>query len=236
MIVLYDKSTVHCGCSSPDVMSLRLNSSQLAINKAATCSLCSIYLHACFSLPCLASKMSVITKEELMKNEFWQKKAAAVFKARDVSKDGFIGRDDYMIMIQRYKEMGVSKENLKKIEEYFDKLCISLGLNDESVKLTPEDVLDNFRKSDVTIEQYAKGFGLVFDAFDIDGNGVISFDEWEKHYKAAGLDIAHARASFDAMDTNHNGVVSKEEFCAYNVVNIITRLRTSCTALSCMDH
>lgn len=88
--------------------------------------------------------MSLITKEELMKNEFWQKKGAAAFKVRDVNKDGFISREDYTIMIKRYKEMGVSEENLKKIEEYFNKLCMSLGLKDESVKLSPEDVLENF--------------------------------------------------------------------------------------------
>lgn len=120
-------------------------------------------------------------------------------------------------MSKRYKEMCVSEENLKKIEEYFNKLCMSLGLKDESVKISPEDVLENFIKCDVTIEQYAKGFELVFDAFDIDGNGVIWFDEWIKHYKAAGLDVAHARASFDAMDTNQDGVISKEEFCAFNI-------------------
>ena len=161
--------------------------------------------------------MSKINKEELIKNDFWQKKNAAAFKVRDVNNDGVLSRADYMIIYQRYKEMGVAKEALKKIEEYFENLCKSLGLKDESVKLTSEDIRDIFKKSDVTIEQYAKGFEVVFDAFDIDGNGVITYDEWEKHYKAAGINTAYARASFDAMDVNHSGRVSKKEFCAYNI-------------------
>ena len=102
--------------------------------------------------------MSMNTKEELMKSEFWQKKAAAVVKARDVNKDGLITRADYMIMLKRYKDMGSSKQHLKKLEDYFDTLCMSIGLKDDSVELKPEDVIAQFLKSDLTIEQYVKGF------------------------------------------------------------------------------
>ena len=57
----------------------------------------------------------------------------------------------------------------------------------------------------------------MFNCLDINGDGVVSMNEWELHYKCMGIDPKHAKASFEAMDTNSNGVVSLEEFTAYHV-------------------
>ena len=75
---------------------------------------------------------------------------------------------------------------------------------------------DDFK--DKIIEDLAKcgKYKPVFEAgfrhLDMNGDGVISFEEWTAHYKCMGIDPAHARASFDAIDQNSDGKISMEEF------------------------
>ena len=57
----------------------------------------------------------------------------------------------------------------------------------------------------------------MFNGLDINGDGVVSMNAWELHYKYMGYDPKYAKASFEAMDTNGDGVVSLEEFVAYHV-------------------
>ena len=85
------------------------------------------------------------------------------------------------------------------------------------MKLTHENLVANFEKTEINVDELTKIFITWFEIIDSDANGEISFKEWVDYYKVVGIDTAHARASFDAMDTNHDGVVSKEEFHAYNV-------------------
>ena len=65
--------------------------------------------------------------------------------------------------------------------------------------------------------QFAKDVLLdMFSNLDMNGDGVITFNEWSAHYHCMGIDTAHARASFDAMDANSDGKISKEEFVNYH--------------------
>ena len=59
-------------------------------------------------------------------------------------------------------------------------------------------------------------FAELFRPLDTDDTGMISYDEWVKHFKAIGVDPKYARASFDAMDADGDGKVSKKEFVDYH--------------------
>lgn len=157
-----------------------------------------------------------VNPKELVKSEFWQKKIFKVDKIRDINNDGFLSRADFMIFVEHYKELGSSKEHLKKLIKNVDLLCMTLGLIDDSVELTHEEIIANFANSEVSVDDLSNMFLAWFEIIDIDGNGEISYQEWVDYYKACRIDTKHARASFDAMDTNHDGTVSKEEFYAYN--------------------
>ena len=163
-----------------------------------------------------------VNLEELAKSEFWVKKLRNEARVRDTNKDGFVTLSDYHIVIERYKEMGASKEHLKKLEDNHNLLCKALGIVNDSVKLTYDECIANFAKSCANVEEILKIFSTHFEIIDADGNGEISFQEWVNYYKAMGIDVTYARASFDAMDTNSDGVVSKEEFFAFNKEYYVT--------------
>ena len=58
------------------------------------------------------------------------------------------------------------------------------------------------------VSKHTNMFDEMFDSIDMNGNGEISFTEWDVHYKSMTIPSEHARASFDAMDTNRDGIVS----------------------------
>ena len=157
-----------------------------------------------------------VNPSELVKNEFWLKKIRKANKVRDLNKDGYISKDDFMAIVLRYKDMGSSKKHLDKLSHEMEYLCTVLGITDDSTKVTHEETIANFAASSPSIDQITTMFTLMFEIIDSDENGEISYKEWEDYYRVISIDTEFARASFDAMDTNGDGVVSKEEFYAYN--------------------
>ena len=137
-------------------------------------------------------------------------------KIRDADKDGLITTHDYKLVVQRYRDMGVSEEHLKKVEKFYALSWKLGGIVDDTTALTYDQAAANYAKSlDDISDDHTKIFTAHFEIVDTDENGEISFEEWVQMYKAAGVDIVHARPSFDAIDTNGDGVISKEEFVAY---------------------
>jgi Ca2+-binding EF-hand superfamily protein len=163
--------------------------------------------------------MTVNIQYELQESEFYRKKFQRAMEVRDANKDGFIQRSDFMMVVKRYKELGATDEHLKKMTSAFEEGWKMWGLVDDSTALTYDEFASKHMQAmaEFSKEGAVKLFSGMFETTDLDGNGEISFKEWEDHYKALGVNIAYARASFDAMDADGNGVVSKEEFVAYNI-------------------
>jgi len=116
-------------------------------------------------------------------------------------------------MMERYsKQCTSSPQKREAYAKEWSKICDSMGLTDESVKLSYDEFKEKY------IEYVMKGgswkpmFEAAFSYMDLNDDGVMSFDEWKAHYTCVGIDLAYARPSFDAMDANSDGVVSKEEF------------------------
>ena len=148
---------------------------------------------------------------------FWNKKLDRAIRVRDVDKDGVITRKDFEIIAQRYKDLGVSGEQLQNILESLMKMCDSFGLTDDTKQFTYEEFKRRHANVDNHSEKVNTIFRTMFNGLDINGDGVVSMKEWELHYKCMGLDPKYAKASFEAMDTNSDGEVSLEEFVAYHV-------------------
>ena len=156
--------------------------------------------------------------KQLLESPFWNQKLDCAIFATDVDKDGLITRKDFKLLAQRYKDLGdLSREQQQRIDTCMMKLCDSVGLTDDTKQFTYEEFKRGHANIDSLSQVLDTNFRIAFDALDVNGNGVVSMQEWELHYKGMGIDPKYAKASFKAMDTNGDGVVSLEEFTAYNV-------------------
>ena len=153
----------------------------------------------------------------LGKSELWKKKIRKAVISRDANKDGFISREDFELVLERYRKVGSSKEeHLETLTKSLFSLCGITGLNDASVKLSYEEYERRWLANIVKYEERHDLFRSMFDSLDVSGDGVISFSEWETHYAAMGISPEHARPSFDAIDANSDGKVTKDEFVNYH--------------------
>ena len=163
--------------------------------------------------------------KDLRENDFWKKKFLRCLETLDVNKDGFISREDFETIVKRYKELGAPDSHIEKLKTNNEFLYAGWGISDPSVKLTFEEAIEvytNFLESAKNREKHIEVFALMFEQVDMDGNGWISFDEWENHYKAFVLHLDAAKASFEAMDANKDGKISKEEFVKYHTEYFFT--------------
>ena len=154
---------------------------------------------------------------KLCENKFWNKKIDRLVRVQDTDKSGDISRADWILVMERYKKLGSSTpEHLEVLSMAQSDILKRCGLSDESVRLSydefKEKLIDSFTKSG----QYQPMFEAGFRVLDMNGDGVISFEEWTAHYSCMGIDLAHARASFDAMDQNSDGKISMEEFINFH--------------------
>ena len=154
---------------------------------------------------------------KLRESEFWNKKMDRFVQVHDTDKSGDISRADFDLILERYRKLGTSTpKHLEMYAKYHDETLIRFGLLDESVRLSyeqfKEKVIEDFSKSGI----FKPLFTAMFRNLDINGDGVISFEEWTAHYSCLGLDPAQARASFDAMDQNSDGKISMEEFLNFH--------------------
>ena len=155
----------------------------------------------------------------LKKNPFWQKKFNRALQVRDTNQNGVISQSDFDMIVDRYKEMKAPKAHLDRLKASYQKCFSAWGLADKTTELTFEqcsEVYSKFLESQEKKALHTQIFGEMFDNVDMDGNGVISYDEWVTHYKAMGIDTKYARASFDAMDENGDGQVVRGEFVNYH--------------------
>ena len=154
----------------------------------------------------------------LQGSPFWNRKLDRAMQVRDVDKDGLITRKDFELVVQRYRDHGgVTAEQHQRIKTSLMEMCDAAGLTDD----TKQFIHEEFKKRNANMPNHAQThdtiFRTMFYGLDVNGDGIVSMDEWELHYKCIGIDPKHAKASFEAMDTNGDGVVSREEFVAYHV-------------------
>ena len=164
---------------------------------------------------------------QLRRNDFWQRKFRRTVEVHDIIKCGSMSREDFEVVVNRYRKLDTATsqhaENLSQSLLHFADV---MGFTNPSVKMSYDDYRDTYLK--VLSAEGAKlaspneklPFGLdvflnMFSNLDMNGDGVITFNEWRAHYQCMGIDTAHARASFNAMDKSGEGKITKQQFVNY---------------------
>ncbi|XP_015599287.1 sarcoplasmic calcium-binding protein [Cephus cinctus] len=150
-------------------------------------------------------------------SQFWRRKMRTLHSHLDVNKDGVISYDDFMLLGERFADLGhlspaakeefeqvlrdmwveqwgeISPYNLVSVEKYLEEM--HHVLNDTSLKRKCHHFLP-----------------FLFKAVDKDGSGEISVQEFKLFFQCLGLSHDHAVVSFTFIDTNEDGKISFKEF------------------------
>lgn len=148
---------------------------------------------------------------------FWRRKMRTLHSHLDVNKDGVISYDDFMLLADRFSELGhlspeakaefkktmnkmwqeqwgeISPYNLINVEKYLEEM--HHVLNDSSLKKKCHHFLP-----------------FLFKAVDKDQSGEISVEEFKLFFQCLDLSNDDAVVSFSHIDTNDDGKISLREF------------------------
>ncbi|KAK0179679.1 hypothetical protein PV327_005410 [Microctonus hyperodae] len=148
---------------------------------------------------------------------FWRQKMRTLHSHLDVNKDGVISYDDFMLLAERFANLGhltpeakeefqkvlsdmweeqwgeISPYNLVGVEKYLEEM--HHVLNDSSLKRKCHHFLP-----------------FLFKAVDKDGDGEISVEEFKLFFKCLDINNDHAVISFTFIDVNEDGKITQDEF------------------------
>ncbi len=163
-------------------------------------------------------------------SNFQKRKIALAFYRYDHNKDGVVKKEDLEFQAKEVAKLkGVTEDSndydkilktyTKVWEAYFEPTTNNLG------ELTLEAYFDHIAKMNESNEIEAQGNTLnksIFDVFDLDGNGTISFDEYFIYLKTSGVSKEAAKIAFSKLDLDGDGLIDRSEF-AKNLYDYYTK-------------
>ena len=137
----------------------------------------------------------------------------------DVTKDGFLSREDFESMANKLIEASkTGKEHAESTRKAFITVAESIGFKqgvktpvEEAAKKASSEILSMPPEKQSTLLRSTHD--PLFDAIDQDRNGHISFNEFKVYLQVICPNISEAemRHSFDTIDANKNGKISRDE-------------------------
>ena len=153
----------------------------------------------------------------LTNQEFRVRKLRTSFAGLDVDNDGYVTTDDFKVMARRFIAYGnLDEKQGKGITKAILDISDIIGVK-EGEKMTLEQYLAGAVKlcEDPLGPDHTRTLmRALFDALDVNHDGVISSQEFRLYFKCIGINEDQAKASFDGIDDNHDGLITKEEFLA----------------------
>ena len=142
------------------------------------------------------------------------------FTRFDVNKDGHITLDDFRIIANRVVEYGkLPKDRADIVHATYTELAEAYGCK-PGTKIALEEGSKKLHEGLIALPDdqwnpiFRNSTGKFFDALDINGDGVISVNEFVAYFKAVGLSEEESKKSFSIIDKDKNGEISREEFLA----------------------
>ena len=161
-----------------------------------------------------------------MLSDLMQKKLSRHFYFRDLNKDGFVERNDW---IQCAQNLAALRSWQAGSVEYEEMMARHVAMwttfwqpadQDKDGKVSLNEYLhlaETQRKMGFTYEmkQVTSLFKAVFDCVDLDGDGEITRDEYKLFFQAWGIDSTLAEAAYSQMDFNADDRLSRGAFLQY---------------------
>ena len=161
-----------------------------------------------------------------MLSDIMQKKLSRHFQFRDLDKDGYVEKADW---VQCAKNLAKLRGWAEGSAEYQEVMARHIEMwttfwlpadQDGDGKVALEEYLDLAevqRKLGFTYEmrQVTYLFAAIFDTIDLDGDGEITRDEYKLFFEAWGIDPALADTAYSQMDFNADGRLSRSIFLQY---------------------
>lgn len=155
-----------------------------------------------------------------MLSPFVQRKIALAFYKYDQSKNGLLEKEDLLLIGKRIAESFGLKESDRKYQQIMETYAkawdnyLAAADQDGDGKVSLVDFLAAREKMDASqIAKNQEVNKLMFDCLDVDGNGTISFQEYQVFLKALGeTNEENIKRGFDSMDINKDGSISRDEY------------------------
>jgi len=152
--------------------------------------------------------------------DLWKRRIRTFYNVLDFDHDNKFTEADMDAIADRYIKLGkldevTGKQVRRKLIGIYREYLGHLGNNPTS---QAEFVDAMYAKGPIRVGQSGVFFhGLFFDVIDINGDGVVSKDEYHLYAQIILLSPEAEAKSFDAIDTDHDGKISYDEFVAVNM-------------------
>ncbi|MEM7796779.1 MAG: EF-hand domain-containing protein [Cyanobacteria bacterium P01_C01_bin.118] len=153
-----------------------------------------------------------------MLTDIQTRKLTKLFRLYDANNDGVLVQQDFITLATRLLELHPGSSHqaqiLAHLQQDWSCLCIAADQNCDA-RITLEEWLDYYDQVLNDIKQYASRVinlvTLLFDAFDEDGDGLISEQEWTSLLSGFNVQPIYASSVFLNLDVNQDGVLNQEE-------------------------
>ncbi|KZC09655.1 PREDICTED: sarcoplasmic calcium-binding protein [Dufourea novaeangliae] len=156
-------------------------------------------------------------EDERGQSHFWRRKMRTLHSHLDVNKDGVISYEDFMLLAERFSDLGhLSTEAKTEFKEALNELW-----KEQWGEISPynlicvEKYLEEMHHvlNDTSLKKKCHHFlPYLFKAVDKDQSGEISVEEFKLFFQCLDLTHDHAVVSFSHIDTNDDGKISLNEF------------------------
>ncbi|KAG8042604.1 hypothetical protein G9C98_005238 [Cotesia typhae] len=156
-------------------------------------------------------------ERDLGQSVFWRRKMRTLHSHLDVNKDGVISYEDFMLLADRFADIGHLTPEAKK---EFQKVLSDMW-QEQWGEISPynlvgvEQYLEEMHHvlNDTSLKRKCHHFlPFLFKAVDKDGDGEISVEEYKLFFKCLDIDNDHAVISFAHIDQNEDGKITETEF------------------------
>jgi Ca2+-binding EF-hand superfamily protein len=146
----------------------------------------------------------------------WERKIRTCFTRLDANKSGKISAEDFMLIAERFNEVGhltgAAAQEMKDF--YTNEIWLKYFKAPDADESTCESFIHNLRTlgKKMILATTNDIHNRYFTNIDQDNDGLLSLEDFKKYFYVMGIGAEFAKATFDAIDANHDGQVSRGEF------------------------